>query len=112
MQSWRLVVTLFLITLLASCSHSEVKTFFVDNMLTTDCPSLGNFGSRPDTCLKVKFNQNDDWFGFSDEIQGFDYEQGYNYELLVRIVTFSLPAPDAFGSTYQLVQLVKKEVAQ
>jgi Domain of unknown function (DUF4377) len=112
MQSWKLVVTLILITLLASCSRSEVRTFFVDSTLATECPPAGNWGPKPDTCLKVRYNQSEDWFGFSNEIQGFDYEQGYNYELLVRIVTFSLPAPDAFSTTYQLARLVKKEAVQ
>ena len=112
MKSWRVIVILLLLTLLASCSSSEVRTFFVDNELTTNCPQVGNFGPRPDICLNVKFSQNDEWFGFSDEIKGFDYEPGYNYELLVRAVTFSYPAPDAFGTTYQLVRVVKKEAAQ
>lgn len=112
MKSWTFVATLLLITLLSSCTRSETKTFFVDSTLATDCPSVGNFGPIPDTCLKVRHNQNEDWRGFSDEIKGFDYEQGYNYELLVRIVTFSYPAPDAFSTTYQLARLVKKEAVQ
>ncbi|MCK6692717.1 MAG: DUF4377 domain-containing protein [Thermoanaerobaculia bacterium] len=46
---------------------------------------------------------------FYDEIEGFEYQWGYNYELLVEQVEVKQPMADASSVSYRLKQEVSKE---
>ncbi len=45
---------------------------------TVDC-----IGVAPQKCLQIKENLEDDWIFFYGNIEGFDYEPGYFYELRI-----------------------------
>ena len=54
------------------------KTVFVGPYLV-DCE-----GVAPQKCMLVKEDAKDDWTLFYDQIQGFEYEPGFEYELVVQ----------------------------
>ncbi len=65
-------------------------------------------GVAPQTCLQVKQNPDDTYTLFYDTIQGFAFEEGYEYEIVVRIEPVANPPADASAYTYTLVEVVSQ----
>lgn len=60
-------------------------------------------------CLQIKENEADDWEFFSSTIEGFNYEQGYEYKIEVRKEPIENPPADASSIRYILVKEISKE---
>ncbi len=95
---------LFLLITMACTSNSEVqsKMLIVADHLE-DC-----VGVSPQSCMLVKENPEDEWTYFYDQIEGFAYEVGYTYELLVNEIPVANPAADASSVRYELKNIVSK----
>ena len=65
-------------------------------------------GVGPQSCMLVKENPEDDWTYFYDQIEGFQYEEGFTYELLVDIIPVKNPAADASSLKYELKNVISK----
>ena len=63
-------------------------------------------GVAPMKCMLVKESPDDDWLYFYDHIQGFEYEEGYEYELLVLREEVENPPADASSIKWILVEVV------
>jgi heat shock protein HslJ len=59
-------------------------------------------------CYLMKYSTKDGWKRFYDEIEGFDFEEGYYYLLEVERTRAENPPKDTSGFTYKLVKIVKK----
>ncbi|UCG24826.1 MAG: META domain-containing protein [Chloroflexota bacterium] len=57
-------------------------------------------GEGPQLCYQYKERPEDDWLLYYNEIDGFEYEEGYVYELMV--AETNVPNPPAGGSSVQL----------
>lgn len=68
-----------------------------------DCVGVG-----PQKCLLVKENADDDYTFFYDQIIGFEWEEGYDYELLVAVSDIANPPADASALRYELVEVVSQ----
>ncbi len=91
---------------IATFAAAEEKTLYV-GAETVDC-----VGVAPQQCLLVKEDPNADYTFFYDSIAGFEWEAGYEYELLVSVTEVMEPLQDASSLQYKLVQIVNKtEVA-
>ena len=90
--------------IMACTSNTEVqsKMLIVADHLE-NCVGVG-----PQSCMLVKENPDDDWTFFYDQIEGFDYEEGYTYELLVNEVPVANPAADASSIRYELKNMISK----
>ena len=66
-------------------------------------------GEGPQECYQVKETPDGEWQLFYDEIEGFEWEPGYEYELLVNV--YQVENPPAGGSSlrYELVEVVSKD---
>jgi len=95
---YSLLVLTFLLT---ACE--EEKTIYVANHLT-DCE-----GSAPQKCMLIKENIDDEWTYFYDTIEGFTYEEDFDYVLKVKISKIKNPPADTSSLTYKLVEVVSKE---
>lgn len=62
-------------------------------------------------CMLVKEHPEDDWEFFYDGIEGFTYEPGYNYSLLVGWREIDNPPADGSSRRYRLIRLVQKTPA-
>lgn len=60
-------------------------------------------------CMLVRQELNTGWRIFYDSIQGFIYESGYDYELLVRKEAIENPPADASSERYVLEAVVNKQ---
>lgn len=69
-------------------------------------------GVAPTTCMQVKYKNSKNWELFYGNIEGFKYEAGYRYVLLVnRSKRKNIPA-DASAYIYTLKKVVKKQKMQ
>lgn len=65
-------------------------------------------GVAPQTCMQVKDTPDGEYRLFYDQIEGFTFEEGYDYELRVRTEPVENPAADASSLRYILVEEVSK----
>lgn len=95
------VVLVSFIFLFSSCK--ETKTIFIAGSLA-DC-----VGEAPQKCMLYKENPTEDWLFFYDTIDGFEYEEGYIYEIEVAVTKTENPPADGSSLQYTLVKIVSKE---
>lgn len=69
-----------------------------------DCMGVG-----PMRCLLVKREGDQDWTMFYSYIEGFDYEQFYEYKILVEEHEIENPPMDASSIRYVLVSILEKK---
>jgi heat shock protein HslJ len=98
----------------AACAHppeeptaapepeSDEVTMYVGSELV-DCT-----GVAPQQCMQVRTSPDEDWSLFYDQIEGFAFEPGYEYELLVAVSEVPNPPADASRLRYELVELVSQ----
>ena len=65
-------------------------------------------GVAPQACYQVRQSPDAEWTLFYDEIQGFEYEPGFEYELKVLKETRTNVPADASRFTWTLVEVVNK----
>ena len=93
------------IGLTACTATTTEKTLYVGPELV-DC-----VGVAPQKCLLVKENPEDEWSLFYGQIEGFDYEEGYNYKLLVEERVIENPPADASSIELTLIEVISKTEA-
>lgn len=91
--------------LLGACTSGGAteKTIFV-GPATVEC-----VGVAPQRCLLIKENPNDPWELWYHGIEGFDFEEGYVYELSVDEQVDDNPPADASAITLTLNEVISKE---
>ena len=82
---------------------SVEKTIYVGPELV-DCT-----GVAPQKCMLVKENPEEEYTLFYDQIEGFDCEEGYDYELVIKEEQVENPPADASSLKWTLVEVVSKE---
>lgn len=60
-------------------------------------------------CMLVRESRYGEWLNFYNQIQGFTYEPGYEYVLLVGWREVPNPPADASSREYWLIQMVEKK---
>ena len=88
-----------------ACTSNTIqgaKTLFIAPQLA-DCTGVG-----PQKCMLIKEGLEDEWTYFYDQIEGFKYEEGFTYELLVNEIQVPNPAADASSIRYELNNIVSK----
>ena len=83
-------------------TSEDAKTLFVGSELV-DC-----VGVAPQKCMQVKESQDGEWTLFYDQIVGFEYEPGFEYELLVTEAEIENPPADSSSIEVTLVEVVSK----
>ncbi|MBN2043900.1 MAG: DUF4377 domain-containing protein [Anaerolineales bacterium] len=68
-------------------------------------------GAGPQKCMQVKFGNDEDWQFFYTQIEGFEYQPGYRYSLLVKQVEVENPPADGSSLRYVLVEVISQEEA-
>lgn len=82
---------------------SAPKTLFKIASKKVDCE-----GVIPQKCLLVKMGDQKEWENFYDNIEGFVYEEGYEY--VIEVVEEKIKNPPADGSSikYKMVKQISK----
>jgi heat shock protein HslJ len=72
--------------------------------------TICNAGMLNKECYLVKLSKDQkEWTFFSDEIAGFTYQEGYEYELIIKTEKIKNPPMDASNLKYSLVKIVNKK---
>lgn len=102
-------LTLFVAAALAGgCGSADTedaantKTLFVAHHLA-DCVGVG-----PMECMLVRDTPDAEWTLFYGQIEGFDYEPGFDYQLTVRMEQVEPPPADATSIRYILEEVVSR----
>ncbi len=82
--------------------EETAKTLFVGPELV-DC-----VGVAPQQCMQVRASEDEDWTLFYDQIEGFEFEPGFEYELRVTETEIENPPADASSLQVTLVEVVSK----
>ncbi|QAV24504.1 DUF4377 domain-containing protein [Proteus hauseri] len=108
-----LAIPLFL--LLAGCDNAtttepvatldteSTKTFLVDSQLY-DC-----VGVAPMKCMKIKELPSGEWSLFYQNIEGFEFKNGTEYTLKVKVTDIPNPPADASSVKYTLIEVLDKK---
>lgn len=95
------------VLMLSSCNlfkKTDDKTIYI-SAETKPCTS----GEMQKECMLVKWTTDQaEWELFYDQIEGFTYENGYEYELVVSQEKVKNPPADASSMKYKLVKEVSK----
>ncbi|MDR2238290.1 MAG: DUF4377 domain-containing protein [Chryseobacterium sp.] len=84
-------------------ADSAEKTLIVGPQ-TVDCSA----GAGRMKCMQVKESASGSWTNFYSNIEGFNYEPGYEYVLKVKTEKIANPPADASSIKYTLVEQVSK----
>lgn len=63
-------------------------------------------GEAPQTCLQVKYSEDEEWQLFYDSIAGFEHAPSFQYELRVKKTSVANPPADGSAFQYELVEVV------
>lgn len=66
-------------------------------------------GEGPRTCLQIRETESAEWTLFYGRIEGFEYEEGYRYELKVERLAKGPRPQDQSRVAYRLVEQVSKK---
>ena len=90
--------------LFISCSGKTDTVKMTIASERADCVGVG-----PQKCLLVKEKDDPNWTFLYNDIEGFTYEPGYEYEIEVRKEQRENPAQDQSSLRYILVKEISKE---
>ena len=96
-----LVISLLILIAAKSCDDTK-HIYVADHLVDYE-------GVSPQKCMLIKDKIVDDWTTFYDQIEGFDYEEGYEYLLNVKIKTIKNPPADGSTLKYTLVEVFEKK---
>ena len=94
----------FVVVLLSTFTYGQesLKMFVKENKMP--CQGVG-----PIECLQVKYDKDKEWQFFYDHIEGFNFEKGNRYEIIVTRTKRPAPIPaDASAYQYKLKSIISK----
>lgn len=94
---------------LSSNNPSEMDDNGIEKTLFVGPERVDCVGVAPQKCYKVREDPSEEWVFFYSEIAGFEYEAGYEYELLVREEKVTTPPADGSSLRWELIEVVGKE---
>ena len=65
-------------------------------------------GEATQLCFLVKEKPEHDWIYFYDPIQGFTYEPGFTYKILVGLTRIENPPQDGSSIAWRLIEVLEK----
>jgi len=92
----------FAVSLIPFSYAEETKTIFIGPTLV-DCVGVG-----PQKCMQIREDTQSDWMNFYDNIEGFDFVEGYNYKITVEISDVTNPPADSSSKKYNLIEIIEK----
>ena len=96
-------MTLIIGVLLMRCSDKNVEKITIASEKTI------GYGVAPMECYLVKVGDDKDWSLFYSPIEGFNYENGYEYVIKVKKEKIDNPPADGSSIKYTLVKVISKK---
>ena len=86
-------------------SGPDARTMTLD-IASQRLPCMGVFASE---CFQVRIRPDSQWTIFHASIEGFVFEPGYEYTLLVERRELNSPPQDSSRFTYRLIAVLRRE---
>jgi len=67
-------------------------------------------GVAPQKCMLIKKNLDSEWEYFYDQIDGFEFQSGYEYKLKIKVKEIKNPPVDSSSLAYSLVEVLEKNI--
>ena len=111
MKLWRIAFVMLAAFSLASCSSDDENKDIVDQVIIYVSAETGTYNNVPDNTylegmMMREQGENAFYCVSFQEITGFTYERGHEYELLVKRTTLANPPQDSGKYRYELVRIV------
>ncbi len=105
MKTLNYTITVFALSLMMlACQSTKNYSIYTIASQTT----IG-YGVAPQTCFLVKENNDTTWSLFYSDIEGFNYEPGYEYVIEVEKKHIENPPADGSSIRYKLIKTISKE---
>ena len=98
---------ILLILLAFSCTKQEFETKIL--MVAAQRTTCATWFTQQQPCLQVKENENEPYRGFSFDIQGFNYVEGFEYIIEVKEYDIKNPPADGPDKRYVLRRIISKK---
>ena len=102
----KIVLLLWISICLISCENNDLITaekILIIASKKGDCVGVG-----PQKCLLVKESITQNWEYFYDNISGLNYEEGFEYEIIVSEKEIENPPQDASSIETTLIKIISK----
>ncbi len=95
-------------TMFSSCGNTSKQTKeLIIASYQVDCE-----GVALQKCLLIKEKTEDEWMYFYNDIEGFKYQEGYEYVVKVEVSNIKNPPADGSSLQYTLVKILSQEQVQ
>lgn len=111
-------ITLFLLAVLpVGCNKSDGESVIYyksweEKWIVASKTITATGANGPEVCYWVKVDNAPVWQICHSQIEGFNYECGYEYELLVKVQEILDPPQDASSCKYVLISVVSKKLKE
>ena len=105
----RLAITTLLLVAISPLTMNSSSANQAETILYVDSELVDCTGVMAQKCMLTRREGETDWSYFYGDIEGFEYEAGYSYKLLVHITTIENPAQDAASLRHKLIKILKKD---
>ena len=99
------ILCLCTMLLAVGCSEEENSAYQKTLTIASKRPQF----AEPTPAYWVKMNDNKNWQVLYDPIYNLNYEEGYEYKVVVSITPFEKTGPDMPTFKYTVIQLLSKE---
>jgi len=90
-----------------ACENNETNQPNNETLLIAS-KKVACVGVGQQTCLLIKKTNQENWTYFYDTIIGFNYEEGFEYKILVSEKNIENPPQDASSIETKLIEIVSK----
>lgn len=97
----RFIAIFSMVLLFFSCSSNDRILLIASNKV--DCT-----GVAPQKCLQIKEVGETDWTYFYNDIEGFNYVEGFYYRLKVAVMEEDNPPADGASLKYKLIEILEQ----
>lgn len=102
------LLVIFVGVLFSACGNSGA-TPTSEMTLFVGSKQVNCQGGPQGKCYQVKYSASDeDWANFAEVIQGFEWEAGYEYELLLKVTESRPRNSDFIFRSFELIEVVSK----
>lgn len=102
----KIILFLTLILVLSACENNTEST--IEKTLFVASKKVDCIGIAPQKCLLIRENDTQNWQYFYDAIAGFEYEEGFEYKIIVSESEIENPPQDASSIKTTLIKLISK----
>jgi hypothetical protein len=86
----------------------EKENFEIKSLIVAD-HKVDCVREEPQKCLLIRENENQQWQYFYGVIEGFNYEESFEYVIEVKIYDVENPPADGSGKRYVLKRIISKK---